>query len=277
MQYAPLVALSCLSLAACGSSGGAGSRTESPAAPVADPRAGAEIVVSNPTRDSWDLTVGGAPRGSVAPGSEARLLGIRRGEQTVVADNDRLGLTQSHTVVARPGVPVTVVLTPMLARLRVDNPHPEAIEIAVDGTAVGVARPSGETLFDGVPAGKRMLMLKSTKGPGAVRLERTLTPGQETVVTLPDLAADGIDPNAPRAPEGKGLVRMKNGSNLTVSLVADGKDYGFVPAGAVFDLVLEPGAHTLVVRMEGLDATTSHTVTLLPNQVAEWVWGAPGP
>lgn len=269
-----LIVASCLFAAACGSSGGAASG-DGPSPVAGEPRGWAEIIVSNPTRDSWDLSVGGAPRGSVAPGSEARLLGIPRGEQTVVADNERLGLTQSHTVSARPGVPATVVLTPMLARLRIDNPHPEAIEIAVDGASIGVARPSGSTLFEGVPAGKRMLMLKSTKGPGAVRLERTLAPGQETTVTLPELAAGEVDPNAPRPPEGKGLVRMKNGSNLTVTLVADGKDHGFVPPGAVFDLVLEPGTHTLVVRIEGLDATTEHTVTLMPNQTAEWVWGAP--
>ena len=242
-----------------------------------DARRGALIVVNNPTGDTWDLVVGGAPRGSVAPGSEAQLLGIASGRHTVVAVNERLGLTQSRNVQVAPGAPALVVLKPMLARLRVHNPHPEAVAIAVDGTSIGTAVAGGETLFERVPAGKRMLMLRSLHGPGAVRVETRLPPDGEASLTVPALEGQVIDPNAPRPPDGQGLVRMRNASRLAVTVLADGKDHGIVPAGAVFDLVLAPGTHKLEVRIEGIEARTEHTVTLLPNQVAEWVWGDDSP
>jgi len=242
-----------------------------------DARRGAVIVVKNPTRDTWDIALGGVPRGSVAPGSEARLLGIARGRQTVVAANERLGLSQTTTVDVAAGEPAQVVLKPMLARLRVNNPHPEGVALAIDGTVIGTATAAGETVFEGVPAGRRMLMLRSTVGPGAVRVERDLPVDGEALLTVPALDTQVVDPNAVKAPEGQGLVRMRNASRLTVTVLADGKDYGVVPAGAVLDLVLAPGTHKLEVRIAGIEARTEHTVTLSPNQVAEWVWGAEAP
>lgn len=259
----------------CGSSGEAG-RAGAPAIdrPVVEDAKNGVVIVKNPTRDTWDLVVAGVPQGSVAPGSEARLLRIPRGRQTVVATNTVLGLTQSSSVDAGKGTPI-VELKALVGRLRVNNPHSEAVAISVDGTLIGTADASSEVLFD-VPAGRRTLMLRSARGPGAVRVEKVMPADGETLLTVPALDSQVVDPNAPKPPEGKGLVRMRNASRLAVTVVADGKDYGLVPAGAVFDLVLEPGAHKLEVRIEGIEARTEHTVTLLPNQVAEWVWGEEG-
>ena len=230
------------------------------------------VIVKNPTPDTWDLVVAGVPQGSVAPGSEARLLRIPRGRQLLVAANAVLGLTQSSSVDVGQGTPI-VELKAMVARLRVKNPHQEAVEIAVDGTVIGTADAASEVVFEGVPAGKRTLLLRSARGPGAVRIEKVMAADAETLLTVPALDSQVVDPNAAKAPEGKGLVRMRNASRLAVTVAADGKDHGVVPAGAVFDLVLEPGTHKLEVRIEGIEARTEHTVTLLPNQVAEWIWG----
>ena len=239
-------------------------------------RAGAVVVVTNPTRDSWDLSVGGAPRGSVAPASEARLLGIPRGRQVVVAGNARLDLTQSHTVEAVPGAPSTVVLTPMRSRLRVHNPHAFEVELAVDGVTIGRAAPGAETVFDDVPAGRRMLMLRSAQGPGAVRIERTLPHDGVAALTVPEFAAGAASTGVPKPPDGQGLVRMRNASRLAVMVVADGREQGLVAPGGVLDVVLPPGEHRLEVRIEGIEARTEHTVTLRPNQSAEWTWGEEG-
>lgn len=234
---------------------------------------GAEILVRNLSGDSWDLFVGGAPRGSVGPRSDARLLGIRPGPQVVVASNERLGLTQRLSVDAGLKRAAEVRLEPMVATLRVSNPHDEAVEVAVEGATLGTVSGRAEAVFQRVPAGRRILVLKSTRGPGAVRVDKTMPPDAEARLTIPDIDAPEVDPNAPRPPAGQGLVRMKNASRLQVTLYADGRAYGTVAPGAVYDLVLPPGNHTLEVRVDGIDARTQHTVTLIPNQVAEWVWG----
>jgi hypothetical protein len=238
---------------------------------------GPVLMVRNPTADSWDLTVGGAPRGSVAPGSEARILGVARGRQVVVASNARLGLSQHATVEVGASGSVAVVLEAMLTRLRVANPYPDAVAVSVDGKVLGEVPGKAEAVFEGVPAGRRLLVLRSTRGPGAVRLERELPPRGEAFVAVPDIAAPGITPGMPKAPEGQGLVRMRNASRLAVTVLADGVEHGSVAAGGTLDLVLAPGSHKLEVRIEGIEARTEHTVTLIPNQVAEWVWGEDAP
>jgi len=240
-------------------------------------RAGAVIVVTNPTTDSWDLEVGGAPRGSVAPASEARLLGLPRGRQVVVATNTRLGLTQRATVEATPERPATVVLEALRAQLRVYNPHPFAVELAVDGVPIGTATSKLETVFDRVPAGRRMVMLRSLEGPGAMRVERMLPHDGVATLTVPDIAAsDPARSGIPKPPDGKGLVRMRNASRLAVSVVAGGQEQGLVAPGGVLDIVLPPGEHRLEVRIGGIEAHTEHTVSLRPNQSAEWIWGEEG-
>jgi len=52
---------------------------------------------------------------------------------------------------------------------------------------------------------------------------------------------------------------------------------GPVPAGGTLDLVLAPGAHKLEAHIQGVEAFTEHSVTLIPNQVAEWLWGEDAP
>lgn len=268
---AVVVALALMVLGGCASApapaGVAGER---------EPAGGAQILVRNDSRDAWDLFVGGAPRGSVGPGSVARLLGIRPGPQVVVASNERLGLTQRVTVEADARAPAEVALRQMVARLRVKNPHADAVEVALDGVVLGRVAGGEEALFEGAPAGRRVLMIRSMRGPGAVRIDKDLPPEAEARVTVPDIEVAAVDPGAAAPPAGKAMVRMKNASRLAVSLWADGVDHGIVPAGASFDLVLPPGAHTLEVRIAGIEAHTEHRVTLAPNQVAEWVWGAEG-
>ena len=77
----------------------------------------------------------------------------------------------------------------------------------------------------------------------------------------------------PCPPPGMGLVHMKNDSRFPVYVFVGGEDKGLVAPGAWTDLVLPPGTHKLEVRIEGIEARTEHTVTLLANQAAEWVWG----
>lgn len=240
-------------------------------------RAGAVIVVTNPTADSWDIAVGGAPRGSVGPSSETRLLGLPRGRLVVEATNTRLGLSQRATVEAAYERPVTVVLEVLRAQLRVYNPHGFAVEIAVDGVPVGTATPKLETVFEKVPAGRRMLMLRSLEGPGAMRVERMLPHDGVATLTVPDIAAaDPARSGIPRPPDGKGLVRMRNASRLAVTVVAGGQEQGAVAPGGILDIVLPPGEHRLEVRIEGIEARTEHSVSLRPNQSAEWIWGEEG-
>ncbi len=265
MYYKPMLLLALLLLAACG--------TARPPAPVdghAEVRQGV-IIVKNPTPDTWDLKLGGVPKGSIAPGSEAQLLDVAPGRYVLVADNTQLGLSQSIAV----ELGSVAVLKPLVGRLRAKNPHDVAIVLLIEGAEVGVIAAQSETVFEGVPAGKRTLILKTTRGPGAIRLERVLPPDGEAILNVPELDATMLDPNATKAPPGMGLVRFKNGGNLAVTLVANDVAQGVVQPGATHLLVLAPGSHRLEVHINGIEARTEHVVTLTANQVAEWEWGMP--
>lgn len=275
-RLVPLVALGALLLPACPSGPLRGGGSLEGAIEPGGAGAGS-LTVDNPTGDTWDLVVDGVPKGSVGPRSQARIPVIAAGAHTVVASSAGLGLTQDANVVVRAGEVATSTLRALVARLEVSNPHDVAVDIAVDGVVIGRAPPHADTVFDAVPAGRRLLMARAPTGPGSARLEQRLAPGGKTTWTLPALA-DGAaaGPTLPTPPLGMGLVRMRNASRLPVFVYADGVDKGLVAPGATVDFVLAPGTHALEVRMEGLEARTEHTVSLLPNQAAEWVWGDDG-
>ncbi len=261
-----LVIAFALSLAASGCA------TTKPASPSDEP---ARLVIDNPGLDSWDLHLGQDPRGSVASKGRTTLDAVPPGPVTLLVDNARTGLSQRIALILRPGATETVTLAPLLSRLVVVNPHDEPVEVAIDGVVQGLASSATTTTFDGVPAGRRLVVLKSTRGPGAVSDEYTLPHNGLISLTVPPLAAAIGPSDLPRPPEGSALVRMRNQSRLAVTLFVNGQDRGLVAAGGVTDVILPPGTHQLEVRIEGLDARTEHSVTLRPNQVAEWAWGEP--
>jgi len=235
----------------------------------------ARLIIDNPGIDSWDLRLGQDSRGSVAPRSRTTLDAIAPGPVTLHLDNARAGLSQRFDLDLRPGSTDALTIPQPLSRLVVVNPHDEPVEVAVDGVVHGLASPATTTTFDGVPAGRRLVVLKSTRGPGAVRNQHTLPQNSSISLTVPPLAAAIAPSELPRPPEGSALVRMHNQSRLAVTLFVNGQDRGLVAAGGVTDVILAPGTHQLEVRIEGLDARTEHSVTLRPNQVAEWSWGEP--
>ena len=194
--YHPVLLVALLFMPACGSASEP-TRKDGPA----DVRQGV-IIVKNPTADTWDLRLGGVPKGSIAPGSEAQLLDVAPGRYVLVADNAQLGLSQSIAV----ELGSVAVLESLVGRLRANNPHDIGIMLFIEGVEVGLVAARSEIVFSGVPAGKRTLILKTTQGPGAIRLERVLPPNGEAVLNVPELDATMLDPNAPKAPEGKGLV-----------------------------------------------------------------------
>lgn len=233
----------------------------------------ARLAVDNPGPDTWDVRVDGEARGSVGPRSRTNLGSALPGRCLVRLSNARTGLFHTLEIDLPPGGEGVVTVPPLLARLRVDNPHADTIDVALDGVTVGLAPPMASTVFEAVPAGKRMLILKSTVGPGAIREELLLPPDQTVTVVVGPLAAPPVAPELPRPPNGQGLVRMRNTSRLAVTLFVNGDERGLVAPGGQVDLILAPGSHELEVRIEGLEARTLHRVTLRPNQAAEWVWG----
>jgi len=245
--------------------------------PVDPGGGGGGLVIANPTDETWDLTIDGAPRGSVGPRSEARIANIRVGRHRVVATNVPLGLEQAGDVDVLARKTVTHTLRALVTRLTIDNPHDVPVDIVVDGVVIGRAAPGTQTVFEAVPAGKRLLVARAPTGPAAVRTEQRLAPGGASVWVVPTLAPAPAEWSLPTPPPGMGLVHMKNASKNAVSVLANGIDQGLVAPGGTVDIVLPPGTHKLEVRIEGLDARTEHTVTLIANQVAEWVWGADAP
>jgi len=235
------------------------------------------LTIVNPTPDTWDLKVDGAPRGSVGPRSEARITDLRVGPHTVVATNLTLGLEQRGDVQVALRQVARHTLRAMVARLQVTNPHDVAVEIVVDGVVIGRAAPKADTTFEAVPAGKRMLVARALSGPGAVRVEQRLTPEGVARWTVPLLAEAPADVTMPKPPDGMGLVHMKNESRNAVSVFVGGVDKGLVAPGAWADFVLPPGTHKIEVKIEGIEARTEHTVTLRANQAAEWRWGGEAP
>jgi hypothetical protein len=243
--------------------------------PTSTPTEPARLIIDNPGVDSWDLRLGQDPRGSVAPKGRTTLDAVPPGPVTLHLDNARTGLSHRIALVLRAGATDTVTVAHLLSRLVVVNPHDEPVEVAIDGVVQGLASPATTTTFDGVPAGRRLVVLKSTRGPGAVSNEHTLPHNGMISLTVPPLAAAVGPSDLPRPPDGSALVRMRNQSRLAVTLFVNGVDRGLVASGGVTDVILPPGTHQLEVRIEGLDARTEHSVTLRPNQVAEWAWGEP--
>lgn len=251
--------------------GGGGGALEGPTDPGGG---GGMLAVVNPTDDTWDLKLDGAGRGSVGPRSEARIPNVKAGAHVVVAENASLGIDQRGDVQVSAGQTTTHTLKPLVSRLKVSNPHDVAVEIVIDGVVIGRAAPKSDTVFEAVPAGKRMLVARAPTGPGAVRVEQRLAPNAESAWTVPALAESGGEhPSIPTPPTGMGLVHMKNDSRFPVYVYADGADKGLVAPAAWVDIILSPGDHKLEVKIEGIEARTEHTVTLRPNQVAEWIWG----
>jgi len=246
--------------------------TSAPAPATSGP---ARLIIDNPGIDSWDLRLGQEARGSVAPGARTTLDAAASGPITLYLDNARTGLSQRIDLVLRQGATDALTIPHLLSRLVVVNTHAEPVEVAIDGVLQGLAAPATTTTFDGVPAGRRLVVLKSTRGPGAVRGEHVLPHNGVISLTVPPLAAAIGPSDLPRPPEGSALLRMRNQGRTAVTLFVDGQDRGLVAAGGVTDVILPPGTHQLEVRIEGLDAHTEHSVTLRPNQVAEWAWGLP--
>jgi hypothetical protein len=145
-----------------------------------------------------------------------------------------------------------------------------AVEVLVDGVRIGRVEAASETALD-APAGRRLVLVRRPDGPGAVRLEKLFRPDGENRLEVPELAAS-VNSGLPTPPAGQGLLRMRNAGRLAVTLWVDGRDQGLVASGAIVDVVLAPGTHALEVRMEGLEAKTEHSVSLVANQVAEWTW-----
>jgi len=235
------------------------------------------LTVVNPTEDTWDIAVDGAAKGSLGPRSQTELPALKAGPHAVVATNGTLGLEQRGDVAVRYGVTSSYQLKAMVTRLEVTNPLDVPVEIAIDGSVVGLAAP-GKTTFDAVPAGNRTIVARATTGPGAVRTTYRLSPGGPSAWVVPQLTEqENSYANLPVPPTGMGLVHMKNESRFPVYVFADGVEKGLVASGAWADIVLPPGDHHLEVRIEGIQAKTEHTVTLKANQSAEWIWGSEAP
>lgn len=230
----------------------------------------ATLIVENPSDDSWDLRWHGGKRGNVAARSEMRLVDVPPGPQEIEAVNERLGLSQTVSVDLAPGKTARVTLPPVRARVLVVNRQPIAVEVLVDGVRIGRVEAASETALD-APAGRRLVLVRRPDGPGAVRLEKLFRPDGENRLEVPELAAS-VNSGLPTPPAGQGLLRMRNAGRLAVTLWVDGRDQGLVASGAIVDVVLAPGTHALEVRMEGLEAKTEHSVSLVANQVAEWTW-----
>ncbi|MCC6625048.1 MAG: hypothetical protein IT385_27620 [Deltaproteobacteria bacterium] len=245
--------------------------------PVDPGGGGGGLTIVNPTGETWNLAIDGASRGSVGPRSEARIPNIRVGRHRIVATNEPLGLEQAGEVDVIARTTVTHTLRALVTRLTIDNPHDVAVDIVLDGVVLGRAAPGAQTVFDAVPAGKRVLVARAPDGPAAVRVEQRLAPGGSSVWVVPTLAPAPAEWTLPTPPAGMGLVHMKNASRNAVTVFADGVDKGIVAPGGTVDIVLPPGTHKLEVRIEGLAARTEHTVTLIANQAAEWVWGGENP
>ncbi|TNF32604.1 MAG: hypothetical protein EP329_09640, partial [Deltaproteobacteria bacterium] len=147
-----------------------------PVAPHAQPPT-ARLEVTNPTTDSYALTVAGTPRGTVPPGGKLALGNLTPGEAVVMASNAAVHLTQRHVVQLDAERVVALALTPQVARLKVINHRQVAVEVLVDGASVGWAKADSETVLAGVPAGQRTLVARAQDGPRAVTAERFLSEG----------------------------------------------------------------------------------------------------
>jgi len=230
----------------------------------------ATLIVENPGDDSWDLRWHGGVRGNVAARSEMQLVDVPPGPQEIEAVNERLGLSQTVSVHLAPGKTARVTLPPVRARVIAVNRQPVPVEILVDGVRIGRVEAASEVALD-APAGRRLVLVRRPDGPGAVRLDKMLRPDVDNRLEVPELAAS-VSSGLPTPPAGQGLLRMRNAGRLAVTLWVDGRDQGLVAPGGLVDVVLAPGTHAIEVRMEGLEAKTSHTVSLVANQVAEWSW-----
>ena len=237
--------------------------------------AGARLTLMNPTGDTYSVSVGGTPRGSVTPGARLTVTGLAPGDAAVLASNDTLRLAQRQVVTLVADAEATFTLRRQLARLRVVNHRAVPVELLIDGVSVGWAAPSRETVLEGVPAGQRTIVAESGSGPGAVRAERYLAEDEETSWAVPALVGAVGTREVPHPPPGQGLIWMHNTSTFDVHVFIAGEEVSLVAAGATAEIVVAPGIHQLVVRMEGVDAASEHEVTLLPNQTAEWDYRGP--
>ncbi|MFT7578642.1 MAG: hypothetical protein ACI9MR_000300 [Myxococcota bacterium] len=239
--------------------------------PPPGPAEAATITIHNKTGDAWFVDIGGSARGSVPPSRSSVIQSVAPGLVTLQARNDRLKLSQRGQIEVAEGGVGEWTIEAQHATLKVVNKSQSQVEILVDGAMIGRAA-KGETVFDAVPAGLRTLIARSVTGPGAVQAERFLDTGAAVLWVLPDIGA-AVGSGAPKPPKGQGLIWMKNKSSTAVTVSIEGVERATVAAGGVAEIIVAPGDHKLVVRLEGVDALSEHAVSLRPNQTAEWVYG----
>lgn len=147
------------------------------AAVVAGEGEDAVIVVENGT--AWDVEVllNGQVLGTAAAGRSAPFAGIVPGSYRLEARSDEATFPREYPILeagetftwrlrAPEGTELTgsggLLPAPGTGRLRVENPHPVALTVIADGTALGTVEAQRVRIFDELPA-QRMLLSAETK------------------------------------------------------------------------------------------------------------------
>ncbi|MBA2564652.1 MAG: hypothetical protein H0V09_04425 [Gemmatimonadetes bacterium] len=175
-----------------------GGRAGDPAA--AEPRAGgASLVVENETSWTVDVFLDEQVLGTTGPSSTGRFDGIPPGSHRLEARAPETTfprefpvLEAGETFTWRLRAPASgsgrmtasggILPAPGTGRLRVENPHPEALEVLVNGTRVGPVEAGNTRIFDEMAVARVLLSAESPDGRTRYRGPSTsIEPGRVTL------------------------------------------------------------------------------------------------
>lgn len=151
-----------------------------------DPTTFTQVKVHNPTVDSQRVIVNGILRGTVLPKDSLDVIPVQVGNNEFVFKTTLSGLEQRKSLVLTEGQHGELSIPLQTTDLTVTNATTGEVDVLVDGKMYGRALPEADTLIKGVPAGKRLIVVKAVKGPGAIRIDKTLYEGSDSLV-LPAL------------------------------------------------------------------------------------------